>query len=114
MPSHSKRGSENIPYFCSPMPRIGFALAAAGTARRRPSTAIASILRTPSVSLGSMPMATIIDGKAVAARLRADVARDAAEFAERHGRPPGLATVLIGDDPGSAVYVANKHRASEE
>jgi methylenetetrahydrofolate dehydrogenase (NADP+)/methenyltetrahydrofolate cyclohydrolase len=39
--------------------------------------------------------ASIIDGRAVAARVRAEVAEGAAAFAERHGRPPGLATVLI-------------------
>ncbi|HEY8638616.1 MAG TPA: tetrahydrofolate dehydrogenase/cyclohydrolase catalytic domain-containing protein, partial [Solirubrobacteraceae bacterium] len=58
--------------------------------------------------------ASIIDGRAVAARVRAKVAEGAAAFAERHGRPPGLATVLIGDDPASAVYVGGKHRSSEE
>ena len=58
--------------------------------------------------------ARIIDGKAVAARLRAVVAQDVAAFAEQHGRPPGLATVMVGDDPASAVYVGGKHHASEE
>ena len=59
-------------------------------------------------------MTTIIDGKAVAAGLRADVARSVAAFSERHGRVPGLATVLVGDDPASAVYVANKQKATAE
>jgi methylenetetrahydrofolate dehydrogenase (NADP+)/methenyltetrahydrofolate cyclohydrolase len=58
--------------------------------------------------------AKIIDGKAVAARLREQVAVDAADFAREHGRPPGLATIMVGDDPASAVYVAGKHRASGE
>jgi methylenetetrahydrofolate dehydrogenase (NADP+)/methenyltetrahydrofolate cyclohydrolase len=58
--------------------------------------------------------ATIIDGKAVAAELRAQLARDVAAFAAAHGRPPGLATVLIGDDPASAVYVGSKQRQCEE
>jgi methylenetetrahydrofolate dehydrogenase (NADP+)/methenyltetrahydrofolate cyclohydrolase len=58
--------------------------------------------------------ATIIDGKAVAARVRADVARDAAALNERAGRAPGLATILVGEDPASAVYVANKRRACAE
>jgi methylenetetrahydrofolate dehydrogenase (NADP+)/methenyltetrahydrofolate cyclohydrolase len=58
--------------------------------------------------------ATIIDGKAVAARVRAEVARDVAEFSARTGVPPGLATVLIGDDPASAVYVAGKQKACAE
>jgi methylenetetrahydrofolate dehydrogenase (NADP+)/methenyltetrahydrofolate cyclohydrolase len=58
--------------------------------------------------------AKLIDGRAVAARVRAQVAEDAAAFAKEHGRPPGLATILIGDDPGSAVYVGAKQRATEE
>jgi methylenetetrahydrofolate dehydrogenase (NADP+)/methenyltetrahydrofolate cyclohydrolase len=58
--------------------------------------------------------ATIIDGKAVAARIREEVARGVAEFVAAHGRAPGLATVLVGDDPASAVYVASKQRACAE
>jgi methylenetetrahydrofolate dehydrogenase (NADP+)/methenyltetrahydrofolate cyclohydrolase len=58
--------------------------------------------------------AEIIDGRAVAARLRAQVAQDVAAFTAEHGRPPGLATVLIGDDAASAVYVAGKQKASGE
>ncbi|HEY3020910.1 MAG TPA: bifunctional methylenetetrahydrofolate dehydrogenase/methenyltetrahydrofolate cyclohydrolase FolD [Solirubrobacteraceae bacterium] len=58
--------------------------------------------------------AQVIDGKAVAARVRARVADDVAAFAAEHGRPPGLATILIGDDPGSAVYVGGKQRATKE
>ena len=58
--------------------------------------------------------AQIIDGRAVAARLRAQVADDVAAFTAEYGRPPGLATVLIGDDPASAVYVGGKQKASKE
>src|SRR5271154_7018915 len=58
--------------------------------------------------------ATIIDGKEVAARVRADVARDVAEFRERTGRPPGLATILVGEDPASEVYIRGKRKASAE
>jgi methylenetetrahydrofolate dehydrogenase (NADP+)/methenyltetrahydrofolate cyclohydrolase len=58
--------------------------------------------------------ARIIDGKAVAQSVREQVARDVRERVERTGRPPGLATILVGDDPASAVYVANKRRACEE
>jgi methylenetetrahydrofolate dehydrogenase (NADP+) / methenyltetrahydrofolate cyclohydrolase len=58
--------------------------------------------------------ATIIDGKAIAARVRAEVAEEVRAFAERNGRAPGLATVLVGDDPGSAVYVGGKQRACAE
>ncbi len=57
---------------------------------------------------------TIIDGKAVAQRVRAEVAQGVAEFFKRTGQRPGLATVLVGDDPASAVYVANKRKACEE
>ena len=58
--------------------------------------------------------ATIIDGKKVAAQVRAEVARDVAAVRQRTGRPPGLATILVGDDPASAVYVANKRKACAE
>lgn len=58
--------------------------------------------------------ATIIDGRAVAARLREQVKQDAEAFAAEFGRPPGLATIMVGDDPASAVYVAGKHKASGE
>jgi methylenetetrahydrofolate dehydrogenase (NADP+)/methenyltetrahydrofolate cyclohydrolase len=56
----------------------------------------------------------IIDGKAIAQRLRERVAGEVQQFAADHGRAPGLATVLIGDDPASAVYVASKRRTSAE
>lgn len=52
-----------------------------------------------------------IDGKAVAARVREEVRLRVAEIADRVR--PGLATVLVGDDPASAVYVRNKHKACE-
>jgi methylenetetrahydrofolate dehydrogenase (NADP+)/methenyltetrahydrofolate cyclohydrolase len=59
--------------------------------------------------------ATVIDGKAVAARIRAEVAAGVADFAAAHGgETPGLATVLANDDPASEVYVSNKRKASEE
>jgi methylenetetrahydrofolate dehydrogenase (NADP+)/methenyltetrahydrofolate cyclohydrolase len=58
--------------------------------------------------------ANIIDGKAVAARVRAQVAEDVAAFTQEHGRPPGLATILVGDDQASAVYVGGKQKASAE
>ncbi|WP_081686471.1 bifunctional 5,10-methylenetetrahydrofolate dehydrogenase/5,10-methenyltetrahydrofolate cyclohydrolase [Candidatus Solirubrobacter pratensis] len=58
--------------------------------------------------------ATLIDGAALAAAERAAVAADAASFLFRHGRRPGLATVLAGEDAASRVYVASKHRACEE
>jgi methylenetetrahydrofolate dehydrogenase (NADP+)/methenyltetrahydrofolate cyclohydrolase len=58
--------------------------------------------------------ATIIDGKAVAARVRAEVAAEAATLTERTGQQPGLATILVGEDPASAIYVANKRKACAE
>jgi methylenetetrahydrofolate dehydrogenase (NADP+)/methenyltetrahydrofolate cyclohydrolase len=58
--------------------------------------------------------ARVIDGKAVAAAVRQEVAAGVAEFQREHGRSPGLATVLIGEDEASAVYVGSKHRACEE
>jgi methylenetetrahydrofolate dehydrogenase (NADP+)/methenyltetrahydrofolate cyclohydrolase len=58
-----------------------------------------------------MPDATIIDGQAIAAQLRAEVATAAAALRERHGVVPGLAAVLVGDDPASQIYVRSKARA---
>jgi methylenetetrahydrofolate dehydrogenase (NADP+) / methenyltetrahydrofolate cyclohydrolase len=58
--------------------------------------------------------ASIIDGKAIAARVRAEVAEQVRAFREQTGRVPGLATVLVGDDPASAVYVGGKQRACAE
>lgn len=55
----------------------------------------------------------IIDGKQVAADVRARVTEEVSRFAARAGRVPTLATVLVGSDPGSEIYVANKHRACE-
>ncbi len=58
--------------------------------------------------------ARVIDGKAIAGRVRADVARDVEAFVVEHGARPGLATVLVGDDPASAVYVGGKQKACRE
>jgi methylenetetrahydrofolate dehydrogenase (NADP+)/methenyltetrahydrofolate cyclohydrolase len=57
--------------------------------------------------------AVVIDGKASAARLRIEVARDATAMRTR-GIVPALAVVLVGDDPASAVYVRNKTKAARE
>lgn len=59
-------------------------------------------------------MAEILDGKAIAAALRAKVAVRVKDFVARAGRKPGLDVVLVGDDPASQVYVRNKARACEE
>ncbi len=67
----------------------------------------------PSISFLAMA-ATIIDGKAIAADVRAEVKAEV-ETLTAAGRPaPGLATILVGDDPASAIYVANKRKASAE
>jgi methylenetetrahydrofolate dehydrogenase (NADP+)/methenyltetrahydrofolate cyclohydrolase len=58
--------------------------------------------------------ATIIDGKAVAAGVRERVAGEVGGLSGELGRPPGLATVLVGDDPASAIYVRRKREACEE
>ena len=55
-----------------------------------------------------------IDGKAAAQAIRQRVAELAPTFEAKAGRPPGLATVLVGEDPASAVYVRSKNRASAE
>jgi methylenetetrahydrofolate dehydrogenase (NADP+)/methenyltetrahydrofolate cyclohydrolase len=59
-------------------------------------------------------VATIIDGKRVAAEVRARVAVDAAAVRERTGHVPGLVTILVGEDAASQVYVRNKIKACEE
>ncbi|MFG1928774.1 bifunctional methylenetetrahydrofolate dehydrogenase/methenyltetrahydrofolate cyclohydrolase FolD [Cryptosporangium sp. NPDC048952] len=56
-------------------------------------------------------MTTKIDGRAVAARVRAEVAAEATKLWPDAEQAPGLATILVGDDPASAVYVASKRKA---
>jgi methylenetetrahydrofolate dehydrogenase (NADP+)/methenyltetrahydrofolate cyclohydrolase len=58
-------------------------------------------------------MAQVLDGKAVAAEIKAELKERAAALAER-GITPGLGTLLVGDDPGSAIYVNGKHRDCAE
>ena len=58
--------------------------------------------------------AKILDGKALAEEIRGEVATGVAEMQQKHGVTPGLAAVLVGDDPASAIYVRNKRRACEE
>jgi methylenetetrahydrofolate dehydrogenase (NADP+)/methenyltetrahydrofolate cyclohydrolase len=59
-------------------------------------------------------MAEIIDGKAVAQAVRDEVRGAAEEFRKKFGRPPGLATVLVGSNPASITYVRNKRKACAE
>src|SRR5262249_50043512 len=58
--------------------------------------------------------AKVIDGKAVAAGVRERVKGEVEELTSELGRAPGLATVLVGDDPASAIYVRRKREACEE
>jgi methylenetetrahydrofolate dehydrogenase (NADP+) / methenyltetrahydrofolate cyclohydrolase len=58
--------------------------------------------------------ARIIDGKAIAARVRERVAAQVAQLVADDRPAPGLATVLVGEDPASQIYIAGKHRACEE
>jgi methylenetetrahydrofolate dehydrogenase (NADP+) / methenyltetrahydrofolate cyclohydrolase len=60
-----------------------------------------------------MPQAQIIDGKAIAESVRDEITQRAAKLLEKSGKQPGLAVVLVGEDPASQVYVRNKDRAAE-
>ena len=55
--------------------------------------------------------ATILDGKAISERIRAELRQDTESLAARHGRRPGLAVILVGNDPASEIYVRNKKNA---
>ena len=58
--------------------------------------------------------AQIIDGKAISEKVKQEVKVAVAEMKEKHGYTPGLATVLVGEDPASATYVRSKQRACED
>ena len=58
--------------------------------------------------------AQLIDGKAIAEEVKAEVADGVKELKAKHGIVPGLAVVLVGDDPASAIYVRNKQRTATE
>ena len=58
--------------------------------------------------------ARVLDGQALAARMQQEIRPEVAEFARLHGRPPGLAIVLVGVDPASEVYVRNKLKSGGE
>ena len=59
-------------------------------------------------------MALKIDGKMVSQKMRENLKTEVTAYTQKYGSRPGLAVVLVGDDPASAVYVRNKHRACEE
>ena len=56
----------------------------------------------------------VIDGKAVAAKIRQGVDVQARDYATRFGRRPGLAVVQVGEDPASSIYVRNKRKSCQE
>ncbi len=58
--------------------------------------------------------AKIIDGKAISASYRAEISEDTAKFKEKYGFAPGLAVVIVGEDPASKVYVRNKKLGCEQ
>src|SRR5215216_7878021 len=58
--------------------------------------------------------ADIIDGKAIAEEVRREVAAEVGEWVAAGNDPPGLATVLVGEDPASAVYIGGKQKATHE
>src|SRR3989304_6185831 len=58
--------------------------------------------------------ATLIDGTAIAAKVKAQVAADAKTFIEKTGQKPGLATVMVGENPASQAYVKSKRKACAE
>ena len=59
-------------------------------------------------------MANIIDGKAISAAIRSEIKEEVIIFEKEHGFRPGLAVIIVGEDPASQVYVRNKRRACEE
>lgn len=59
-------------------------------------------------------MAQIIDGKRISAEIRSEIAQNTATFKEERGYAPGLAVIIVGEDPASQVYVRNKKKACEE
>jgi methylenetetrahydrofolate dehydrogenase (NADP+) / methenyltetrahydrofolate cyclohydrolase len=62
-----------------------------------------------------LPMsAQLLDGKALAAEMYAKMATQVQQLQAKHGRPPGLAVLMVGDNPASAAYVRNKERACEK
>ncbi len=62
----------------------------------------------------STSLSNVIDGKAFAAKLRAEVARKVGKLKSEHGITPGLAVVLVGENPASQVYVRNKAKQTSE
>lgn len=59
-------------------------------------------------------MANIIDGKAISAQIREEIAEKTEQYCERTGNRPGLAVIIVGENPASQVYVRNKKKACEQ
>ena len=59
-------------------------------------------------------MAEIIDGKLVSTEVRKNITEEVKDFIAKTGKTPGLAVILVGNNPASAVYVRNKHKACLE
>ena len=59
-------------------------------------------------------MATIIDGKRISSDIRVELATQTEQFKQEYGFAPGLAVIIVGEDPASCVYVRNKHKACAE
>ena len=64
--------------------------------------------------MSNAPIAELIDGKAIALEVRATLKQQVAQLIEQHGITPGLAVVLVGEDPASRVYVRNKEIATKK
>ena len=58
-------------------------------------------------------MTQILDGKLLAQTMQAEIAANVAAFTHKHGLRPGLAAVLVGDNPASQIYVKNKRKACD-
>jgi methylenetetrahydrofolate dehydrogenase (NADP+)/methenyltetrahydrofolate cyclohydrolase len=87
-------------------------LATSGTSVARTiSAAQASVLALAYIA---REMAQLIDGKAIASKIRAQLAQDVARLRETTGVIPGLAVVRVGEDPGSKIYVGAKRKAAQE
>ena len=76
--------------------------------------ALASSIEAKSDKLQEDTLAKILDGKKLAQSMQAEIAEQAAAFFAKHQIRPGLAAVLVGDDPGSQIYVKNKRLACQK
>src|SRR6476660_1142441 len=72
------------------------------------------VQRTFPKTVRSVSMAKLLDGKQLAQTLQAEIATQVAALVQKTGTPPGLAAVLVGDNPASQVYVRNKRKACKQ